>query len=210
MKNKIISILIGILIMLTFYYIINIWPDNIIGTNSTDSNVSKTDSGTYNKAYNPEGLYNPNNTNIEKKDFNIAWNYMEPMIKNSTDINYDLNYYNDGKNPIKAWDVVVYENPFTLKKLVLKVTAIKWDKVDINKDKWTVNINWSVLKNSSWATYIFTENELKQFEIYSTTWIIKDEVYFLLTDNINSKMDSRSFWPSVREWILWKVIIPNK
>jgi len=152
-------------------------------------------------------LYNINDCKIKEEIFKINGFSMEPLILNWSDIKVFMNYYNCDNNIPKSWDIVIFENPYTLEKIIKKIMIVPKDKIEINKEKRTIKANWKVLKNSLDIEYIFYENELKWFEIYLQDGEIIWNTYFLFWDNIYNSRDSRDFWPITLEWILWKVEI---
>lgn len=151
-------------------------------------------------------VYNQNNCEIKKEFFSVNGFSMQPMIKDKEEIEVFLNYYNCSKNKPKDWDIVIFENPYTLERIIKKLYIIPWDEVKIDKETNTIKVNGKKLVNSQNQAYIFKEPELKWFEIYTENGKVIENTYFIFWDNIYWSIDSRSFWPITLEGLIWKKI----
>lgn len=150
-------------------------------------------------------LYDENICEVKKDTFSVNGFSMEPMIKNGSSVQVQLNYYNCWTNKPKWWDIVVFENPHTLEKVIKKLAVVPGDEIKIDKKTNTIKINGKKLVNSEKQEYIFKEQELKWFEIYMENEKIIENIYFIFGDNIYGSSDSRNFWPITLEWLVWKV-----
>ncbi len=150
-------------------------------------------------------LYDKDDCKIKEEKFSVKGFSMEPLIKNGSEVITKLNYYNCNKSKPKSWDIVIFENPFTLDRIIKKLSILSWDKLEVDKKKKTIKVNWKIIVNSQKQEYIFKDNELKWFEIYTQNWIIIENTYFIFWDNIHWSIDSRVFWSVTLEGLVWKV-----
>lgn len=193
MKNKLIYI---VLILIILGWVFFIFKNQKYETSNILLNTQENQT---------KRIYDKNNTKIFTQDFEVNGISMTPMIKPWQKVEVKMNYYNSWKNEPKSWDIIIFENPFTLEKIIKKVSLVPNDLLKYNSKDKTLEVNWKILKNSAWTKYIFSENEFKLINIYIKDWKIIPWVYFIFWDNTISSMDSRSFWPITIEWILWKV-----
>ena len=73
---------------------------------------------------------------------------MQPMIDNGDTVTVDLNYYNQGQHVVATGDIVIFENPFTLNKIIKRVVIIPGDRVEKDLEKGTLIVNGKTLMNS--------------------------------------------------------------
>ena len=150
-------------------------------------------------------LYDENDCEIKKEDFDVRGYSMRPLIQDWQTVKVQLNYYNCKKNIPKWGDIVVFEMPVNLERVIKKLSIVPWDKIEIDKKTRTIKINWKTFVNSAKMEYVFSEHELKWFDIYTENWIISDNTYFIFWDNIHGSIDSRSYGPISLHWIVGKV-----
>lgn len=207
MNNKTVLLvlwfLVWIIIIVWIYFFTNSvtdsdnWADNI---RSSITNIQSNELTWW--------LYDKDKCEIIEKDVTVASLNMFPMLRKWEILKFMQNYYNCWNNKIYEWDIVIYENQHTHKKNIYRVAVKNWDVVEVDRDEWTVKVNWKLLVNSAWEVYKFSENQINWFDMYSyDDWVFKNWQYFILFDNVNNKFDSRLFWPITKEWILWKIIV---
>lgn len=203
--KKIALVVLSVLIIVWFVYFMRDWKTTIENTstgNTSDKWVVLLN-GTKSESW--ALLYNKTNCDIKDEPLHVNGTSMEPMIKNMSEVSLKMNYYNCGKNVVKWWDIVVFENPHTKELVIKKLAIVPGDKIVMNRKEWTIKINGTTFVNSEKKEYKFTENEMKWFDIYTSNWIVSEWIYFIFWDNILNSTDSRRYGPIPLEWILGKV-----
>ena len=72
---------------------------------------------------------------------------MEPTIHNGETVEVNMNYYNQHQHEVVAGDVVVFENPFSLERIIKRVYIIPGDTVEKDQKNRTLLVNGKVVKN---------------------------------------------------------------
>ncbi len=151
-------------------------------------------------------IYDSSNTGIITIEYDVQWLSMQPMIQNGDKVLVDLNYYNNWQHQVKSRDLVVFENPFTLNRIIKRVVMIPGDTAIKDLKNKTLFVNGKILVNSVWESYIFDERAYRWVDIYTKSGVIIPNTYYLYGDNISGSFDSRNTWPVTLEWILGKVV----
>lgn len=66
---------------------------------------------------------------------------MQPMIENGDLVTVDVNYYNQGQHVVTPGDIVIFENPFTLNRIIKRVVMTPGDRVEKDLQNKTLIVN---------------------------------------------------------------------
>lgn len=132
----------------------------------------------------------------------IEWNSMYPLIHDGEKRNLFIDYYTKQQTLPKKWDIVAYNYAWKQKALIKVIQATDSDIVSFS---WNfLIINDTILKNSLWEEYIFSDKEIQILSLYIKDSHIPKNSYFIFGDNTKNSLDSRNFWAISWEDILWK------
>lgn len=135
---------------------------------------------------------------------NIIGNSMYPLIKNNEIIDLHINFYKC--NSLNRWDIIAYNFWSEWKLYIKKLYIFPWDMIVFKENK--LILNKSILKNSIWEVYKFSNEEINLLKLYINEQNrLKDNTYFIFGDNINNSNDSRKFWWIWKKDIIWKFIM---
>ncbi len=142
--------------------------------------------------------------NISAIEKTVEWKSMEPMIKNGSKILFNSGFYDDKKNEMKLWDIVLYDFKGEKHAIIKSVIARDSDTVEL-KDN-TLFVNKKEVKNSAWKSYNFSTAEQKVMQLYiNKENKIPHNSVFILWDNTKVSRDSRKFWAISMDDVLWKI-----
>lgn len=143
---------------------------------------------------------------IDSKDIislkTIEWNSMFPLIHDWETKELLIDYYNTHSIQPKKWDIIAYNYAGNEKALIKIIQVTDNDSISFSKNR--LIINDSILKNSVWEEYIFSEAEVRIMSLYINDSHIPKNSYFIFWDNTKNSLDSRNFWAISWEDIIWK------
>ena len=123
---------------------------------------------------------------------------MEPTIAKDTELESDTRY-----ETLQRGDVVVVSSPVDRQSLARRVIGLPGETIEFSNDQMTIMNNENPSGFVLEETY--TQDTLARTRF---SWTLKEDEYFVLSDNRSDGNDSSKFGPVPRSSILAKIIGP--